>query len=343
VLQSASEPDVNATAPDWEALAERAGAPPFSRPGWFAAWAKAFAPGELELLTVRRDDRLAGVVPILRVDEALRSPTNEQSHHFGLLAEDAAAGTELAHGLFSAGAARISLDYLDATSSDAPLLRSAAEQAGYRVVTRHLAYNLFLRLDTDLRLPNRLVRDIERRRRRLEQEGEVLLEVEESSERLDEGLRLEGSGWKDVEQTAILSRPDTTTFYREIADWAAARGWLRLSFLSLDGRPLAFQLALEHGGAHYFIKGGYDPAYHAFSPGKLLLHATLARAREHELDRYELLGDVEPWKLEWARIVRTRLSFQAFGRSPRSLAGYATRAYLRPLLRRDRRGVLLGE
>jgi CelD/BcsL family acetyltransferase involved in cellulose biosynthesis len=343
VLQSASERNLDATAPDWEALAERAGAPPFSRPGWFAAWANAFAPGELELLTVRRDDRLAGVLPLLRTREALRSPTNDQTHHFGLLAEDEATETELVRGLFSSGARRILLDYLDASSPDAPSLRTAADEAGYRVVVRPLAYNLFLRLDADLRLPSRLVHDVERRRRRLEQEGEVVLEVEESSEKLEEGLRLEGSGWKEVEHTAILSRADTTSFYREIAEWAAERGWLRLCFLRLGGRPLAFQLALEHGGAHYFVKGGYDPEFHAFSPGKLLLHATLVRAREHELDRYELLGDVEPWKLEWARHVRTRLLFQAFGRSPRSLTAYAARAYLRPLIRRDRRGALLGE
>ena len=36
-----------------------------------------------------------------------------------------------------------------------------------------------------------------------------------------------------------------TTFYRRVAAWAAERDWLRLAFLRLDGRPLAFDLALE--------------------------------------------------------------------------------------------------
>jgi len=337
----ASERDLEALAPDWEALADRVGATPFLRPGWFAAWAGAFAAGGLEVLTVQRGDRLAGVLPYLPAGRALRSPTNDHTHHFGLLAEDEDAASEVARALFSAGAARVSLDYLDASAPDFPICRDAAEAAGYRVVARPLAYNLFIRLQGDPNLPGRLVRDVQRRRRRLEQQGEISLEIDEGTERLEEGLRLEGSGWKDAERTAILSRPETGRFYRELAAWAAVRGWLRLCFLRLDGRALAFQFALEHGGAHYFIKGGYDPDYHAFSPGKLLLHETLGRARERGLDRYELLGDLERWKLEWARTVRVRLSFAAFSRSPRGLAGYAARAYVRPLLRPDRRRRLL--
>jgi CelD/BcsL family acetyltransferase involved in cellulose biosynthesis len=334
-------PDLDALAPEWEALAERAGATPFLRPGWFAAWERAFAPGRIELLTVRREDRLAAVMPVLRVGQALRSPTNEHSHDFTCLAEDQGSAAELARQLFAAAGRRVSLDYLDSSAADVPLCQEAAAAAGYRVVTRPLAYNLFVRLPADL--PSRLMRDVERRRRRLEERGAVALEVDEGTERLEEGLRLEGSGWKAAGQTAILSSPETAGFYRKIAEWAAERGWLRLCFLLVDGQAVAFQFALEHGGAHYFVKGGYDPGYHAFSPGKLLLHATLIRAGEQGLTRYELLGDVEPWKLEWARNLRVRVSLDAFSRSPRGLASYAARAYVRPLIRPDGRRRLLAE
>jgi CelD/BcsL family acetyltransferase involved in cellulose biosynthesis len=334
-------PDLDALAPDWEALAERVGATPFLRPGWFAAWERAFAPGRLELLTAKSGDRLAAVLPFVRAGETLRSPTNEHSHDFGLLAEEEECAAELARKLFAAGARRVSLHQLDSSRADFPLCREAAETEGYRVVTRPLYYNLFVRLPGDL--PSRLARDVERRRRRLEEQGTVSVEVDEGIDRLEEGLSLEGSGWKAAEQTAILSSPATADFYREIAEWAAARGWLRLCFLRVDGRAIAFQFALEQGGAHYFVKGGYDPDYNAFSPGKLLLHATLMRAREQGLARYELLGDVEPWKLEWGRNMRLRLSFDAFSRSLRGFAGYAARAHVRPLLHPDRRRRLLTE
>ena len=79
---------------------------------------------------------------------------------------------------------------------------------------------------------------------------------------------MEGSGWKT--RTAIASRPDTRRFYRDVARWAAGRGWLRLGFLRLDGRALAFDFCLEHAGTHYLLKTGFDPAFRAYGPGMLM-------------------------------------------------------------------------
>ena len=75
--------------------------------------------------------------------------------------------------------------------------------------------------------------------------------------------------------------------------------------------------------------------------GKLLLHATLAYALERGLERYELMGDVEPWKLEWTKAMEERVSLEAYRRTPQGLARYAAQAYLRPLVRRDPRRRLL--
>jgi CelD/BcsL family acetyltransferase involved in cellulose biosynthesis len=218
------------------------------------------------------------------------------------------------------------------------------------VLTRPLAYRLFLELEGpwesfESSLPSRLVRDVRRRRRKLEELGEVRLEISDGSDRLEDllaaGFRLEASGWKAAEGTAIVSSRETQRFYEAIARWSAERGWLRLFFLRVGGRPIAFQLALEHGRTHYFLKGGYDPDDSAYSPGKLLLHATLAHALERGNERYELMGDVEPWKLEWTTKMEERVSLDAYRRTPRGLARYAAQAYLRPLVRRDpRRGLL---
>jgi CelD/BcsL family acetyltransferase involved in cellulose biosynthesis len=330
----------------WEELAERVGAAPFLRPGWFDPWAEAF--GEpLELLTTETDGRLTGVLPYVKTAEGVRSATNPHTPAPGLLAEDEAAARGLAGRLFSLGG-RVSIGYLDTAS--AAILRDAARNARLVVLTRPLAYRLFLDLEGtwdsfEGSLPSRLVRDVRRRRRKLEELGEVTLEISDGGERLeellDEGFRLEASGWKAAEGTAIVSSRETQRFYEAIARWSAVRGWLRLFFLRVGGRPIAFQLALEHGRTHYFLKGGYDPNDSVYSPGKLLLHATLAHAFERGLERYELMGDVEPWKLEWTEAMEERVSLEAYRRTPRGLAEYAARAYLRPLVRRDPRRRLL--
>ena len=92
-------------------------------------------------------------------------------------------------------------------------------------------------------------RQMRKAERRLGAKGAVLFEVVDSGPRLEpaleEGLAVEDSGWKAEAGTAILSQPATAQFYRELADWAASRGELRLWFLRVDGRAIAFAYCLE--------------------------------------------------------------------------------------------------
>ena len=105
-------------------------------------------------------------------------------------------------------------------------------------------------------------------------------------------------------------------FYTDIARWASARGWLRLAFLRLDGRPIAMQFDLEVLSTYYSLKIGYDPAYEHFAPGKLLTYAMVARAVATGAETYELLGKDEEWKYRFTNTFRERFAFAAFPRSP---------------------------
>jgi CelD/BcsL family acetyltransferase involved in cellulose biosynthesis len=171
-------------------------------------------------------------------------------------------------------------------------------------------------------------------------DGHTSFDVYNGDERLEEllaeGFELEASGWKADERTAIVSRPETLRFYRDIARWAAELGVLRLAFLRLDGRPLAFSLALEHAGVYYVLKGGYDPTFRHYAPGILLRHELLARAFAERLDRYEFLGADEPWKLAWTSTAHERFRFVAYASSATGLATWATARYARPLAGRLR-------
>ena len=156
-------------------------------------------------------------------------------------------------------------------------------------------------------------------------------------EAFEEGLRIEGSVWKAESGTAVLSRPETARFYRTVAAWAAERGWLRLKFLRLDGRAVAFDLALECGGVAHVLKGGFDPDLRRLGPGMLLTERSLRRAFELGLRSYELHGSDDAYKLRWTSTTRSRVSTQAF---PPSMAGMLAHLAFdrgRPLYRRVRR------
>ena len=118
--------------------------------------------------------------------------------------------------------------------------------------------------------------DVRRQRRRLEEQGDLTLEARDGTHGLEglleEGFGVEGSGWMDAEGASIKAHPARRRFYTEVAQWAAERAWLRLAFLRLDERALAFDYCLEFNRTHYLLKTGYDRVYERFSPGKVLRH-----------------------------------------------------------------------
>lgn len=144
--------------------------------------------------------------------------------------------------------------------------------------------------------------------RRLQALGMAELEVVTGGPRLDEaleeGLRIEASGWKGKAGTAIACRPDVRRFYSELAHRAAERGWLRLQFLSVGGRPIAFHYALCYAKSFFLVKPGYDPDYARYSPSHLLCWLALQEAFSQGLREYDFLGVADEWKLEWTRHTR---------------------------------------
>jgi CelD/BcsL family acetyltransferase involved in cellulose biosynthesis len=330
--KTAVEHDLGQIAAEWDELADRTRAVPFLRPGWIGAWWDAFGHGALEILTLRRGRRLAGALPVYDDQGRLRSPTNDQTPQFGLVAEDAAAANELAAALLDRAARRVTVALVDASGWDLAALRDGAEARGYHVLAHPIVRPPYLIVDRDWeafegRIAGRLLRDLRRRRRRLEDNGVLTLDVADGTTGLEdlltEGFRVETSGWKAAQRTAIVSRPETRHFFTEIARWASSRGWLRLAFLRLDGRAIAFQLGLEEGGAYYLLKGGYDSEFHRYAPGKLLVHEMLQSAFSSGLERFEFLGQAEPWKLEWTHDTRVLLLVDAFAPSLRGRAQWA--------------------
>jgi CelD/BcsL family acetyltransferase involved in cellulose biosynthesis len=337
--RSAIEP----LAPEWNELADRTAAMPWVRPGWIAAWRRAFGHGALQLLTVRQGGRLCGVLPLERRFGELRSPTNPQTPGFCLLAEGSAIRRTLANLLLCQQPRGIDLRYLPIPEGGFEESYAAARAAGYRIISKPITRSPFVRSDGDWmayerQLGSKKLRELRRRRRLLERSGQLSLEVHDGSDRLEtlleEGFRVETSGWKEERRTAISSQGAMCAFYSEIAGWAAARGWLRLAFLKLDGRALAFDYCLEEGGRHYLLKTGYDPAYRMYGPGMLLRYEMLARAFRLGVRTYEFLGSDDAWKLEWTNEAREMTLLHAFAPSIAGLTDWVMWSYGRPAGRR---------
>src|SRR5207244_4323574 len=121
------------------------------------------------------------------------------------------------------------------------------------------------------------------RLKRLGAVGKVELELVSSGEQLagalEDGFRIEAAAWKGAAGTAIAWDPAVRRFYTRLAGRMAGRNALRLHFLRVGGRRIAFDYTLQSGGKLYLLKTGYDPAYGQYSPGHLQVLLALRDAR----------------------------------------------------------------
>ena len=336
---------------EWEQLAARVGATPFMYPGFVLAWQRAFDDRPLLLATVRRAGELVGALPLISRGAVLASPANWHTPETGVLARDELAASELARVIATAHPRRIALAFLDRADASVQAFRGELESAGYQILQRTLTHPPYLDLlgdwaafESGMRSDVRA--NLRRRRRRLEERGTVTFAEEDGSSRLDrlfdEVVQVEGSGWKDERGTAIGSRADTLRFYREIAGWAAERGWLRIHILRLDDRALAASLALCCDGVHFHLKMGYDPEYRQLAPGMLLMRELIHNAFAEGLRRVEMLGEDETYKRVWCPETRERIGLQAFAPSIAGRVDHLAYAHGRPLAKRLVDNRLLG-
>ncbi|MFF8800670.1 MULTISPECIES: GNAT family N-acetyltransferase [unclassified Methylobacterium] len=125
------------------------------------------------------------------------------------------------------------------------------------------------------------LKDLRRRRRRLEEAG--TLRVESASEgaalerALEDFLALEAAGWKGEAGTALRSRPQTERFARTLFRPDGGPVAVRADTLRLDGRTVAASLALVSGGTATLLKTAYDEGLRALAPG-LVLEDAIVRA-----------------------------------------------------------------
>lgn len=334
----------------WDDLAEEVDAPPFLRPGWFNAWMRAFGRDELRVIEVRRGAKLAAVLPMLERGRTLHSPVNWHTPGFGPVAIDAKARAELFERLFGESDAGVELSLLETGSAGQDDAVDAAHRARRRLLTRVVTRSPYIELGGDFeRYERGLSRNrrkaLRRHRRKLEAHGELRFEVHEGPDGLERLLErlfaVEAAGWKGRRGTAISSQDRTRRFYTDVARWAAERGWLRLAFLTLDGRAIACDFALQQGGAWYTLKAGYDEEFRSYGPGALLLSDEIAHCcGQPQVTRMELLGAEDSFKSSWTEHHVTRIWLRAFRpgiAGSVGWAGSAARERMRPLARRVKR------
>ena len=317
---------------EWEGLAERAPhAELFETHLWITAWLDSYwKDGPLAFLFVRSGEELVGLAPLLDDREgslgcphSLVTPVNPHARRCSLLAAGdpgPVVAAALAHLERTRRGSRMRLRCCDASS---PVV-AALEGRRPLSLIRQKDCSPIIRLEGDWEAylasrPRHLRRELARKRKRLETEWDakwVSVADSAGAERaMTDVLRIERSSWKDREGTSLVSEPGASAFYARIARNCAARGWLRLELLYLDGEPVAHILGVAHRGTCYALKTSYDEAYRAWSPGIVLFQHAIRKAFEDGLHTFDFLGDDSRWKTELANDQRAHVDACAFSGS----------------------------
>ncbi len=111
--------------------------------------------------------------------------------------------------------------------------------------------------------------EIRRKQRRAEREARIDYTVVQPTDNLaaeiDDFVALQQASRADK---AEFMTPTMRRFFAAMAQRMMDKGWLRLSFLSIDGEKAAALLAFEYNRRYLLYNSGYDPEAHAqLSPG----------------------------------------------------------------------------
>jgi CelD/BcsL family acetyltransferase involved in cellulose biosynthesis len=145
-----------------------------------------------------------------------------------------------------------------------------------------------------------------RRERNLHRRHEVHYRLADDPARLEEDLdtlfALHSARWSNGNSSFGGTRE---TFHREFAACALERGWLRLWFLELDGRPVAAWHGFRFGGVESYYQAGRDPAWDAASVGFVLLAHSIRAALTDGVTEYRFLRGDDDYKSRFANRDRT--------------------------------------
>jgi len=149
--------------------------------------------------------------------------------------------------------------------------------------------------------------------------------------------------WQCRHQPGVFAATRFAAFHRDVARAMLDRGWLRLCWLELDGRPIAAEYQFTRDQIVYAYQSGMDPAMAEHQPGNLSMMATIGHAIRRGDRHIDLMRGDEPYKAHWR--ARPRPSVELRILPPRRtdrfrqqiwVAGQSGKRWLRTAIGRDR-------
>lgn len=211
----------------------------------------------------------------------------------------------------------LELNNIPAESSTVELMQEIVRDAGCRTLQRDLYQSptLLIRGHEDEALGVFNKAGLRRRQNYFQRKGRLTFKTltgRSILSCLDEFFDQHISRWKGSGTPSLFLQERNRTFYRELALAMAKNGWLLMSVVELDGRPLAMHYGFDYNGKLLWYKPSFDPAHAKHSPGLVLLRHMIGYAIDNEREELDFTIGDEPFKSRFANHTRKTIRLQIF-------------------------------
>jgi CelD/BcsL family acetyltransferase involved in cellulose biosynthesis len=322
--------EVAALRPQWEALFDCRGHEPSTSYDWTAAMIRHKArPGDRAFLVrLEREGTLVGIIPlvlrsfaVLGQNVSLLAPLSEDYNtHSDLLLQSL--DDDIVQAVVSTLFARraewdcFRMARLLADNPLVPALRRslAARQHAHAVRDGLSAYVLDLPNSYDAYLAARSAKfrsHLKRAERKLAGGGH--LEVRELTDAGDFDaafaavLQVERTSWKHSFGSAITAVAHQPGFYQDFGREALGAGRLHLQWLTLNDRPIAYNLGYLTRAGYHYLKTSYDHEFRPMGPATVLRARLIESLIASRVPRLDFPGEPYEWETQWTDRFRRRV------------------------------------
>lgn len=111
---------------------------------------------------------------------------------------------------------------------------------------------------------------------------------------------------------SLFVRTENKTFYRSLVKHMSPMGWLLMTSVMINEKPVAFHFGWDYNGTLLYYKPSYDPAWAKHSPGDGLLMESFRYALNNGLREFDFAAGDESYKSRYANDRREIVSFKVF-------------------------------
>lgn len=158
------------------------------------------------------------------------------------------------------------------------------------------------------KLSRSMRKELRRCLRRLREKYEVEFKRYDDIDLLQDGMEaffaLHQKRWRTKGLPGSFADPTFRNFLLDIAECFTKNGWLNLSILTANSKPIASLFSFEYNEKFYFYNSGFDPAYSKYSPCSLLSLRIIEDCIRRGLKEFDFLRGAEAYKTRWNTLDR---------------------------------------